>query len=144
MVRQTLQMFKPETFRVGEKKTVVLTALQAMRPHRLVIPDTISANFVIEDIRINNVSQMVTSEDDEALGSVPAAAFDSQAIGVAMAFDTATPGVEITLTVRRIPVRSPNWLVLAIRKWLWLDNRQFGSKKKELTLNAAMIATTLD
>src|SRR5258707_15244888 len=63
----------PETFRIGEKKNVTATVQARFRPERIVIPDAISMNFVIHDIRIGLESQMA------APGAIPSSAFSSSA-----------------------------------------------------------------
>lgn len=80
---------------VAAGATVVITAQpQTMfRPLRLVIPSSIAPSFSIQDIKIGNQSQLVAS------GSIPAALYSELAVGARQRYDTANPGILISLTV---------------------------------------------
>lgn len=80
---------------VAAGATVVITAQpQTMfRPKRLVIPSSVAPSFSIQDIKIGNQSQLVAS------GAIPGALYSELAVGASQRYDTANPGILISLTV---------------------------------------------
>ena len=66
------------------------------RPKRLVIPLEIAPLFVIEDIRINRVSQFVGS------AAIPAEIFTPDAVDAIVGLDAAAAGTEMCFRVRYV------------------------------------------
>ena len=66
------------------------------RGTRLVIPTSIAASVVIEDIKVGRSSQFVAS------GSQPGEAFMATATGDNVSLDTAQPGMDITLKITNV------------------------------------------
>jgi hypothetical protein len=66
------------------------------RPERLSVDDTLSAFFTIDDIKVGNKSQLVSS------GSLPASTFSSKAFGMRLKMDTADPAIDLVLAVTNI------------------------------------------
>ncbi len=68
----------------------------AFKPQRIVIPATIAPDFLITDIKVGNVSQMVQS------GTVPAEAFTQQLFDGMMEMDTVQTSQDFVLAVQNI------------------------------------------
>ena len=68
----------------------------AFRPKRLLIPLEIAPLFVIEDIRINRVSQFVVG------APIPAEVFAPGAVDAIVGLDTAVAGTEMRFRVRYV------------------------------------------
>lgn len=68
----------------------------AFKPERLFIPATIGPDFVITDIKVGNVSQLVQS------GSLPAEAFSQTSFGIEMDFDTVQTSQDFIVQVQNI------------------------------------------
>ncbi|MFH1010986.1 MAG: hypothetical protein V1784_07110 [bacterium] len=66
------------------------------RPDRLVVPATIAAAFLLNDIRIGRSSQLCSG------GGVPCEAFTQTAFGVRMKMDTAQVSMDVALNVTNI------------------------------------------
>ena len=75
---------------------IVVVSDAAFRPKRLVIPVAVAPLFVIEDIRINRVSQFVGS------AGVPAEIFAPDTIDAIVGLDTAAAGTEMRFRVRYV------------------------------------------
>lgn len=75
---------------------IVVQPQTTFRPERLVIPITIAALFVIEDIRIGQASQFVGA------GGLSAQLFSSDAINPPLHLDAAMPGIDIRFRVRYV------------------------------------------
>lgn len=75
---------------------IVVQPQTTFRPERLVIPITIAALFVIEDIRIGQASQFVGA------GGLSAQLFASDAINPPLHLDAAMPGIDIRFRVRYV------------------------------------------
>lgn len=67
------------------------------RPERLVIPSSIGPAFTLNDFKVGNVSQFVSSN-----GDVPALAYAEWAVGVEILSDTAFISQFLTLAARNI------------------------------------------
>lgn len=63
------------------------------RPSSLIISATAIAGLTVDDIKVGKNSQLVTS------GAVPAAAFGADTTFKAMKFDTAGPGIDVSVDV---------------------------------------------
>lgn len=72
------------------------------RPQRLVIPASLSANFVLTDIRVGKDSQLVQATE------LPAEIFTQVAVGVMMTLDTAQPATDVSLSVRNTDGANPH------------------------------------
>lgn len=83
----------PVVVATGDSEDVALQPQQLFRTERLIIPSEIAPFFRIDDIRVGNRSQLVTT------GALPASAFSEVAIDAYVEFDTADIGNIITLTV---------------------------------------------
>lgn len=68
----------------------------AFKPERLFVPATIGPDFVITDIKVGNVSQLVQS------GSLPAEAFSQTSFGIEMDFDTVQTSQDFIVQVQNI------------------------------------------
>ena len=68
----------------------------AFKPQRIVIPSTIAPDFLITDIKVGNVSQMVQS------GTLPAEAFTQQLFDGMMEMDTVQTSQDFVLQVQNI------------------------------------------
>lgn len=71
---------------------------QLFRPERVIVPASINTaagapGFLINDIKVGNVSQLLTA------GSVPAAMFEQTAFGVRLLMDTCNPAIDLVLSV---------------------------------------------
>ena len=75
---------------------IVVQPAAAFCPDRLVVPIAIAHLFVIEDIRIDRVSQFAGD------GGVPAALFSSAAEDTAVRLDAMQPGTAMTFRVRYV------------------------------------------
>lgn len=64
------------------------------RPQRLVVPASLSANFVLTDVRVGKDSQLVQATE------LPAEIFNQTAVGVMMTLDTAQPAMDVALSIR--------------------------------------------
>lgn len=96
---RTLTLPFPETLvpaPAGTVREIQVLPQCLFRCERLLIPSDIAGLIVIDDIRVGTVSQF------SAIGPVPARAFSEVAVGVGTLFDTAQPGLTITLRVRNI------------------------------------------
>ena len=80
---------------VGAGATANITSRPQVifRPERLVIPSSIAANFIVDDIRIGKNSQFT------AAGAIPAELFAENAVGVRLKMDTAQISQDIVLSV---------------------------------------------
>jgi hypothetical protein len=72
------------------------------RPQRLVVPASLSANFVLTDIRVGKDSQLVQATE------LPAEIFNQTAVGVMMTLDTAQPATDVALSVRNTDAVNPH------------------------------------
>lgn len=81
------------TIAAAASSTVTAQPQTLFRPKRLVIPSSIAGSFTIQDIKVGNTSQLVAS------GSLPAALYSELAVGTLQRFDTASPGIIISLAV---------------------------------------------
>lgn len=126
--------------RIGDRSTLQTVAHRAMRFDRLIVASSLASNFAIRDIRVNEISAFVFADEDH---SVPAQLF-TQDGATRLELDDVLPGATITIVVERVFAPSPSWLVLAVRRWLWLDNSLFGSKKKELAFSAALLGYAIE
>jgi hypothetical protein len=63
------------------------------RGERLAVPNSIVANFDIEDIKVGKDSQLASP------GNMPCECFSNLSVGVRMQLDTAEPGITITLFI---------------------------------------------
>jgi hypothetical protein len=68
----------------------------AFKPQRIVIPSTIAPDFLITDIKVGNVSQMVQS------GTLPAEAFTQQLFDGMMEMDTVQTSQDFVLQVQNV------------------------------------------
>lgn len=68
----------------------------AFKPERLFVPATIGPDFVITDIKVGNVSQLVQS------GNLPAEAFSQTSFGIEMDFDTVQTSQDFIVQVTNI------------------------------------------
>jgi hypothetical protein len=68
----------------------------AFKPQRIVIPSTIAPDFLISDIKVGNVSQLVQS------GTLPAEAFTQQLFDGMMEMDTVQTSQDFVLQVQNI------------------------------------------
>lgn len=66
------------------------------RPSRLLVPSSIAAFFLIQDIKVGNVSQLPNTDP------IPAAGYIETAVGTAMALDTCNIGQSISVEVTNI------------------------------------------
>lgn len=66
------------------------------RPERLSVDDTISPFFTIDDLKVGNKSQLVSS------GSLPASTFSSKAFGMRLKMDTCDPAIDLVLSITNI------------------------------------------
>lgn len=69
---------------------------ELFRGTRLVIPSSIAASIVVEDIKVGRSSQFVGS------GAQPGEAFKDTATGDNVSLDTARPGMDITLKITNV------------------------------------------
>jgi hypothetical protein len=69
---------------------------ELFRGTRLVIPSSIAASVVVEDIKVGRSSQFVAS------GAQPGEAFKDTATGDNVSLDTARPGMDITLKITNV------------------------------------------
>lgn len=83
----------PTVVSAGTAATIQLQPQQLFRTERLIIPSDIAPFFRIDDIRVGNRSQLVTT------GSLPGSAFSEVAIDAYVEFDSADIGNLISLTV---------------------------------------------
>lgn len=137
MRRMTVLGAPPEDFAIGERRTIKIITQIPICVERLIIPPSVCPNFLIRQIRIGTDIQFMDT------GAIPAAAFSSDAEGMAASFDRAAQGVEISIDVERVYHNSPGWLVRKIRSWLWLSNDQFCSRDKLTPFMASFIGTTV-
>lgn len=75
---------------------IVVSSDVSFRPQRLVVPMAIAPLFVIEDIRINHVSQFVGD------AAIPAGFFAPDAVDSFVGLDVAAPCTEIRFRVRYV------------------------------------------
>lgn len=75
--------------------TAIITSQAQLpfRPERVVIPDTVGANFLINDLRIGVKSQFVGT------GAIPALTFAQNAIDTTLGLDTACISQQISFSV---------------------------------------------
>lgn len=66
------------------------------RPTRLVIPDTIGVNFTVQDVKVGNKSQLVSS------GAIPAIAFSQTAFNTPLKMDTCQISMDLIIEVTNI------------------------------------------
>lgn len=83
---------------VAAAATAIITTRPQVifRPDRLVVPASIAASFVINDLRVGKNSQFVSAT------AVPAEAFTQGAFGVRLKMDTAQISQDIILSVTNI------------------------------------------
>jgi hypothetical protein len=91
---------------VGAGTTLSITAQpqELFRPSRLVVPSTIAASFLINDLKIGMDSMLLSSNP------VPAVMFIETAVDTWLGLSTATIGQLITLTVTNFTANSANFL----------------------------------
>lgn len=80
----------------GATLNVVSRPQVVFRPDRLVIPATIAAAFLLNDIRIGRSSQLTSGNP------VPCEAFGQTAFGVRLKMDTAQVSMDVALNVTNI------------------------------------------
>lgn len=66
------------------------------KPYRLVIPATIAPSFVLNDIKVGNVSQLPSS------APIPCESFVQGGFGVGLSLKTVNPAINLTLIVTNI------------------------------------------
>lgn len=76
--------------------TITYKTQEPFRPERYVVASAIAASFVVTSIIVGTVNQLA------AAGSVPADIFAATAFDCNLHFDTASPGVDINVTVTNI------------------------------------------
>lgn len=81
------------TIAAAASATITAQPQTLFRPKRLVIPSSIAGSFTIQDIKIGNSSQLV------AAGSIPGALYSELAVGTMQRYDTAAPGILISLSI---------------------------------------------
>ena len=78
------------------------------RPERLSIDDTLSAFFTVDDLKVGNKSQLVSS------GSLPASTFSSKAFGMRLKMDTADPAIDVVLSITNIDAAADHRFLAAL------------------------------
>jgi len=68
----------------------------AFKPERIFIPASVGPDFIVTDIKVGNVSQLVQS------GNLPAEAFSQTSFGVEMDFDTVQTSQDFIIQVQNI------------------------------------------
>lgn len=93
-----LQPLGFESLNVGAGATVqVTTQPQTLfKPMRLCVPTTIAPDFVLEDVKVGNVSQFPSANP------IPCEAFVPGMFGGGLALRTVNPALNLQLTVRNI------------------------------------------
>jgi len=78
--------------------TTIFTAQPQLpfRPSRLVIPNTLIDQVMVNDIKVGKNSQLLSSNP------VPAAPFSELAVGVALGLDTCNVGQQVTLSINAL------------------------------------------
>lgn len=95
--RQFLGMESNGTVAAGASATITSRPQSfAFKPERLFVPATIGPDFVITDIKVGNVSQLVQS------GNLPAEAFSQTSFGIEMDFDTVQTSQDFIVQVTNI------------------------------------------
>lgn len=98
----------PVVVPTGDTVTIQLQPQQLFRTERLVIPSEIAPFFRIDDIKIGNRSQLVTT------GSLPATAFSEVSIDCYVEFDSADIGNLISLTVTNTDDEDQTFLAMLL------------------------------
>lgn len=80
----------------GTQATVTARPQVIFRGERLVIPSDIAGNFVIDDIRVGNKSQLV------ATGAIPARVFNEDGTGVNLSLDTCQVAMDLVVVATNI------------------------------------------
>lgn len=94
---RTLTLPFPETVIPANSAATIQVLPQTLfRCERFVIQSDIAGSLVVDDIRIGTQSQFSAS------GPVPARCFSEVAVGVGTLYDTAEPGITISLSLRNI------------------------------------------
>lgn len=84
----------PPVPRLPQAADIVVTPQLPFRARRIVVPDQIAGLFVIENIKVGPISQLV--------GEIPAAVFRPHAFDTAITMDTATHEHPLTFRVRYV------------------------------------------
>jgi len=94
--REFMLGFGPVT--LAPATTTIFTAQPQLpfRPSRLVIPNALAAQVMVNDIKVGKNSQLLSSNP------VPAAPFSELAVGVALGLDTCNVGQQVTLSVNSL------------------------------------------
>lgn len=95
--RQFLGMESSSTIAAAASSTITARPQSfAFKPERLFVPATIGPDFIITDIKVGNVSQLVQS------GNLPAEAFSQTSFGIEMDFDTVQTSQDFIVAVTNI------------------------------------------
>jgi hypothetical protein len=85
---------------VGAGLTVLITPRpqKRFRAERIIVGSSIAAFFLVNDVKVGNVSQFLQS------GAIPAEVFSQNAFGVRLKMDTASPALDFVISVTNIDV----------------------------------------
>lgn len=80
----------------GATASLVSNPQWPFRPYRIIVPSSIAPSVLINDVAVGQQSAFA------AVGAVPAEAFTEVAWGTHVLLDTASPGVQISMSVQNI------------------------------------------
>lgn len=84
------------TIAAGATSSVIKQPQQVFRPERVTIPDAVADSWLVNDIKVGNVSQFLAD------GAVPGANFSTKAFGVRMRMDTAQISQQLIINVTNV------------------------------------------
>jgi hypothetical protein len=93
----------------GETRTFEVVAQVAFRPERIIIPANLAISFVVNDIKVNRLTQF----EDFKQGPIPAVLFSENTFGVVLKKDTCPPCGAVTITVTNM-CKEPRKFISAV------------------------------
>jgi hypothetical protein len=88
----------------GATANITQRPQELFRPERIVIPAAIAASFLVNDIKVGNRSQFLSS------GALPAATFSETSFGVRLLLDTCQVAMDLALNVTNVSAGAVRFL----------------------------------